>query len=80
MLIATIVTIVLILILSMGFLVFGSEMVEYNKGFLYFASGMLVLIAGFAVFLMYAVPSFAKFDPRSPKTAVTQDTSNLLEE
>lgn len=73
----TIIAIILFLLLSVGFYKFATEMVECNKGFKYFAWGMILLIIAFAVYLTYAVPSFAKFGSNA-RQMVTQDESNLL--
>lgn len=73
----TAVIIFVILILLAGLFVIGIQMNEYEKGFTYFTWSAVVLIIAIAVYLTYAMPSVAKFEPRG-STGVTQDESNLL--
>jgi hypothetical protein len=63
-----------VLLLVAGLYVVAGYMSEVENGFVYFAWGMVALLICVAVYLSYAVPSFAqyKLPAASKTTAVTQ--------
>ena len=69
-------------VLLVGLFVFSREMWEFENSFLYFTFGMMLLIVGVAVYMTYAVPTFAK--PPLPESiseiTVTQDSIELAPE
>jgi uncharacterized membrane protein len=69
-------------VLAVGLHLVSRELWELENGFLYFTFGMVLLIVGVAVYMTYAVPTFAK--PPLPGTTseitVTQDGIELLPE
>ncbi|HWQ99637.1 MAG TPA: hypothetical protein VN397_02195 [Candidatus Methylomirabilis sp.] len=76
--VVTVVILVVIALLCVGMFVVGTKLFEYDKGFTWFAYGMLALLAAFAVYLAFAVPSVAKLSGVDRAPVVTQEATNLL--
>ncbi len=67
MLVPTLIVLAIMAIVVTGLYLVGKHLTEFEGGFIYFVWGVMILLVGSAIYMTYAVPSFAQ-------TATTQTT------